>query len=372
MQAWHAFLQDPNIQEHPAVIVNGTVTHFGNLAVEPNAPLNNTVLCDLSHLGLLEIEGADALNFLQGQLTNDIKLLNGNNAQYAAYCNPKGRMLAFFLAFADNKGHVHLQLPKSLIESIAKRLKMFVMRSKVSIQDQSDNIIKMGISGPEATAFLLALFNAVPTKDYEVMQHEQATLIKLSGTHPRYQILTSAEHGVLIWQALAKSARPVGADTWEWLEIQAGIPTITPATQEAFVPQMLNLDALDAINYKKGCYTGQEIVARTHYLGKVKRRTQLARLNSATAPSIGDDVMDEAQQIVGKIVRVAPNNIALSAENNYSLLVECRLESLATSAETALSNESNILESQALAKAPALFWQGHAIEVEPLPYALAT
>ena len=112
---------------------------------------NNTILCDLSHLGLLEISGADAVTFLQGQVTNDVKLLTGTNAHYSAYCNPKGRMLALFLAFA-HADHIHLQLNRELVEPILKRLKMYVMRSKVEIKDVSDSIIKFGINGLEAAS----------------------------------------------------------------------------------------------------------------------------------------------------------------------------------------------------------------------------
>ena len=108
---------------------------------------------------------------------------------------------------------------------------------------------------------------------------------------------------------------------WDWLEIQAGIPDIEFKTQEQFVPQMLNLDVLGAINFKKGCYTGQEIVARTHYLGTVKRRTYLAEITSETAPNSGDKVLDAAKNEVGQIVRVTPNKA-----NGFDALVELRIE----------------------------------------------
>ena len=108
---------------------------------------------------------------------------------------------------------------------------------------------------------------------------------------------------------------------WDWLEIQAGIPDIEFKTQEQFVPQMLNLDVLGAINFKKGCYTGQEIVARTHYLGTVKRRTYLVELATSIAPEAGDKVLDAAKNEVGQIVRVAP-----SATNGFHALIELRIE----------------------------------------------
>lgn len=349
MQNWHQFLQDPAQHAKTAIIENHQVIHFGNASAERKALAKETVICDLSHLGLLELEGPDTLNFLQGQVTNDIKLLNGNNSQYTAYCTPKGRMLALFLAFS-HYDHVHLQMPKELLEATAKRLKMYVMRSKVTIRDVTDTIIKLGLNGPKAPDLLSSVFTKIPTQDYELLSLDNGAIIKLPGAQPRYQVFSSIENAPGIWTTLSKVATPVGADAWEWLEIQAGIPTVTLKTQEAFVPQMLNLDALNAINYKKGCYTGQEIIARTHYLGKVKRRTQLAHIESKVAPEIGDDIVDTNNQTIGQIVRVAN-----ALETGYDVLAECRLDNI---------DKDNATQNN-------LFWNALALTIKPLPYTLA-
>ncbi len=283
---------------------------------------NGNVLCDLSHLGLLEVSGADAVTFLQGQVTNDVKLLTGNNAHYSAYCTPKGRMLALFFAFA-HFDHVHLQFNRELLEPITKRLKMYVMRSKVEIKDVSDEIAKFGLNGPQAASMLALLFSSVPTEDYELMTLENGALIKLPtiGNNQRFEIFVNKANALAIWNALAEKSKVAEKPCWDWLEIQAGIPDITAKTQEQFVPQMLNLDILNGINFKKGCYTGQEIVARTHYLGSVKRRTYLASIIAQNLPSEGDKLVDDAQNEVGQIVRVAPN-----LENNFDALIELRIE----------------------------------------------
>ena len=284
------------------------------------------ILCDLSHLGLLEISGADAVTFLQGQVTNDVNLLVGkdniSHAHYSAYCNPKGRMLALFLAFA-HYDHLHLQLNRELLEPIMKRLKMYVMRSKVEIKDVSDSIIKFGINGPQAASMLESVFSKVPTVDYELVSLENGAILKLPSFNAdaRYEIFSDAVNAPIIWDALKNNCKVVEKPHWDWLEIQAGIPDITLKTQEQFVPQMLNLDILDAINFKKGCYTGQEIVARTHYLGTVKRRTYLAELANQNAPAAGDKVLDAAKNEVGQIVRVAPNTA-----NGFDALIELRIE----------------------------------------------
>ena len=283
---------------------------------------NGNLLCDLSHLGLLEVSGADAVTFLQGQVTNDVKLLTGNNAHYSAYCTPKGRMLALFFAFA-HFDHVHLQFNRELLEPITKRLKMYVMRSKVEIKDVSDDIAKFGLNGPQAASMLALLFSSVPTEDYELMTLENGALIKLPtiGNNQRFEIFVNKANAPAIWNTLAEKSKVAEKPCWDWLEIQAGIPDITAKTQEQFVPQMLNLDILNGINFKKGCYTGQEIVARTHYLGSVKRRTYLASIIAQNPPSEGDKLVDDAQNEVGQIVRVAPN-----LENNFDALIELRIE----------------------------------------------
>ena len=283
---------------------------------------SNNILCDLSHLGLLEISGADADIFLQGQLSNDVLMLNGSNAHYSAYCNPKGRMLALFLAFA-HYDHLHLQFNRELLEPIMKRLKMYVMRSKVEIKDVSDSIIKFGINGPEAAQILASSFAKIPAVDYELVSLDNGAILKLPSVNgdARFEIFTDAINAPLIWEALKNNCKVVEKPHWDWLEIQAGIPDITLKTQEQFVPQMLNLDVLGAINFKKGCYTGQEIVARTHYLGSVKRRTYLASIQSASAAQAGDKVLDATQNEVGQIVRVAPN-----LQGNFDALIEIRID----------------------------------------------
>jgi tRNA-modifying protein YgfZ len=297
----------------------------------------NNILCDLSHLGLLEISGADAVTFLQGQVTNDVNLLTGTNAHYSAYCNPKGRMLALFLAFA-HYDHLHLQFNRELLEPIMKRLKMYVMRSKVEIKDVSDSIIKFGLNGPEAASMLEGVFSKIPTQDYELITLDNGVILKLPSVNEdaRFEIFADNTNAPLILDALKNNCKIVEKPYWDWLEIQAGIPDITLKTQEQFVPQMLNLDILGAINFKKGCYTGQEIVARTHYLGTVKRRTYLAEITSETAPNAGDKVLDAAKNEVGQIVRVTPN-----MSNGFDALIELRIE--AKEAGNMTCNEAAIM-----------------------------
>lgn len=342
MTAWQTFLSTQG-----AIFNEGVVQSFGQPQLELQAAGQQNILADISHLGILEISGEDAVTFLQGQVTNDVKQLNGHTSQYAGYCTPKGRLLALFLAFA-HADHLHLQMPAELIEPIMKRLKMYVMRSKVSIIDKSADIVCLGLAGPSADKQLQNLLGACPNEAHALITLEKATLLRLPDALPRFLIFTNATHAENIWQALANDAVKVGKSVWDYLEIQSGIPEVVTATQEAFVPQMLNLDVLNGINFKKGCYTGQEIVARTHYLGKIKRRTLLAHLESNTSPQAGENLqLKGAEEPIGQIVRVAP-----APQGGFDVLAEIRLECL---------EDSNT----------KVVWQNQALMFRTLPYALA-
>ena len=331
--------------KYEAVIKEGVINQYVNAQAEILAVTHANTLCDLTHIGLLEISGADAVSFLQGQVTNDVNLLTGNNAHFSGYCSPKGRLLALFLAF-KHYDHLHLQLNRALLEPIMKRLKMYVMRSKVDIKDVSDSIIKFGINGPNAHELLLPLFSQIPTQDYELVSLDNGAILKLPtiAGHSRYQVFTDSNNAPLLFDALKADCQLVGKPCWDWLDIQSGIPEVMPKTQEQFVPQMLNLDLLNGINFKKGCYTGQEIVARTHYLGKVKRRTYLATIASNIAPIEGDKILDNANSDVGQVVRVAPNQAG-----TFDALLELRIEAK---------------------QAGNLTWNNAAIHIKPLPYPL--
>lgn len=340
--AWLDFLNARGAQ-----VREGTVLDFGNPDAELAAAAQGDIIADLSHLSLLQIMGLDAATFLQGQLTNDIKGLDGSNSQYTGHCMAKGRLLALFLAFMHH-GHYHMQCNGALGEQVAKRLRMYVLRSKVTITDVSDDLVRLGLSGANAPAAVERLFGAVPQTAHQLADFEIATVLRLPGTTPRFEIFAQLQHATGLWDALTPDFKPAGKSCWDWLEIRAGIPDITPATQEAFVPQMVNLDALGGISYTKGCYIGQEIVARTHYLGKVKRRTQLAHVATAELPApgtllFGTGSTDPAGMVV---------SAARAPGDGCDLLAELRLESIEAGPVHLGSAE------------------GPQLELQPLPYPL--
>lgn len=308
--------------------------------VSPEIPASGQ-LFDLSIDGLIAVSGADAQTFLQGQFTNDIKQVT-ETAQFTGYCTAKGRLLALFYAFSIHEV-IYLQCPRALIPDLVKRLRMFVMRSKVVVEDVSEQFVCLGLASADSATHIQHL----PLHPHQTSETALGTLIRLADSHgkQRAELVVNAEQAEQVWKTLSVTFSPVSANQWDALEIQAGIPQVYASTKEQFVPQMINLDALNGINFKKGCYTGQEIVARTHYLGKVKRRTLLATLPATAAmPNAGDAVQDTQQQEAGQIVRVAPN-----PHGGWWVLVECRLEAKA---------------------AGSIFWQEHEFVFAELPYAL--
>ncbi len=294
--------------EQGAELEDDLVTSFGDPAAERQATASGHVIADLSHYGLIEATGEEARDFLQNQFSNDMRLVGVSQSQISAYCNPKGRMLAAFRIFQQGETF-YLRLPRSILEPTLKRLRMFVLRTKVTLDDASDKLARFGFAGPDADKHLSKILDNVPAEANAVAENPGLSVIRLPDTMPRFEIHGEPNAMISLWKQLAEQATPVGADCWSWLDIQAGIPEVLPETIEAFVPQMVNLGALDGISYKKGCYPGQEVVARMHYLGKLKRRMYRANVSTNTVPSPGDNLYSptETDQSVGKVVEAQPN-----------------------------------------------------------------
>jgi hypothetical protein len=305
--------------------------------------MGGITLHKLDQSGLIAFSGEDAQSFLQGQLSCDVGALAPDNSTYGSYCTPKGRILATFLLW--RAGQIFfMQLPASLRESIQKRISMFILRAKVKSTDASDALARLGIAGHEAAETIKNVFGDVPAAPHDVTLQE-ATLIRLSAD--RFEIVVPAEKAPPIRDALKQRAEEAEPGSWEWLDIRAGIPWITPATQEAFVPQMVNLDLIGGVSFAKGCYPGQEIVARMHYRGQVKQRTHLVHIATQAAPEAGDKLYgaDMGGQSSGTIVNAAP-----APDGGYDAL--------------AAIQTSSVEAGEVRWKAP----DGPALEFLPLPY----
>lgn len=301
-ETWKTFLQ-----QQGAKLENDRVQHFGDAAGERRAAAKENVLADLSDLSLIRTHGPDTQNFLNGQLSNDLRALDATHSQLAAWCSPKGRMLAIFRLFRRNDDTL-LQLPASLLESTLKRLKMFVLRAKVTL-DQADNeLVTLGISGPGTEKLLRDATGFAPTIVDDCETRHDITAIKIAGPQPRFEIIAPTEAAKKLWNALKNNAAPVGPPVWQWLDIMAGIPSVAPETSEAFVPQMANLEIVGGVNFKKGCYPGQEIVARMQYLGRLKQRMYRAHFEGDAMLRPGDDIFapNFPGQSAGTVVAAQP------------------------------------------------------------------
>jgi len=271
------------------------------------AATNAAVVTESTGLGLLAVSGADAAAFLHGQLSNDVKGLAPGAGRWATYNSPKGRVLAslFVWRAPDGPGDRYLALVgEDIAASMRSRLAMFVLRSKVVVADETAATVRFGISGPLAEAAVAAL-GAVPERGSAVAV-DGGTAVRLPDG--RYAVVATASAAARVRTLLQQHARGVGRDVWEWLAICAGVSMVTAATQDLFVAQMANWDALGGLDFHKGCYPGQEIVARTHHLGRLKERMFAYRTPGAP-PAPGARLFGApfGDQPCGTVVNAAPD-----------------------------------------------------------------
>jgi folate-binding protein YgfZ len=296
---WKNFLVDAG-----AEMDGDTVSHFGNPEREAQAALGGTVYANLGFMGVIAVHGADAGNFLQSQLSNDIHSVDEGASQLSAYCTPKGRILGLMRIFHTGDTY-YLRLPLDSLDGVLDRLRMYVLRADVTLEDATENFLRIGISGERAPAYLSAAGLEVPQSVDAVTATGNTTVIRVPGVMPRFELyLTSLESAKSIWDTIDVHAAPVGEPVWRLLEIRAGVPNIFAGTAELFVPQMTNLHLINGVNFQKGCYPGQEIVARMQYLGTLKRRMYLGHIDrdEPAAPADALFAAGDAEQAAGRIV----------------------------------------------------------------------
>lgn len=324
MSNWTDHLATQGARFHPDVATQ--VDDFG-------APLDTDALAagfiaTVTDQGLIAVAGEEAAKFLHAQLTNDVEHLQHNEARFAGFCTPKGRLQASFLMWRDAQA-VYLQLPRAIQAPLQKRLSMFVLRSKAKLRDATDEApfaSMLGFGGARAQAALGRFVTTLPATPMSKTEGEFGTVLRLNDAFgaPRYLWLTSVDAASAALDALKGELALGGNQAWRLAAIHAGEPQVDAATQEQFVPQMINLELLGGVNFKKGCYPGQEIVARTKYLGKIKRRAALASIDDAAARA-GDEVFSAADpdQPCGMVVNAAPNG-----RGGADALVEIKLAAL--------------------------------------------
>jgi folate-binding protein YgfZ len=267
------------------------------------AARQSAIVADLALCSVLAIDGPDAAAFLQGQLSNDVAALTPERCQYTSYNSPKGRVLANLVLWQAAPQAFRALLPAELADGVARRLRMYVLRSKVTIAELGDAAGLTGVGGPAAETVLVQALGVAPAL-FGVAEVDGATLLSLPG--PRYVVIAPNARSEELRGRLARHARPATPAVWRWLTIDAGVPVVTAATQEQFVLQALNWEVLGGVSFHKGCYPGQEIVARTRYLGRLKER--LYALHTAGPATPGARIFGSVfgDQACGTVVNAAP------------------------------------------------------------------
>ncbi len=288
-KTWQDFLTDSG-----AVLDELGARHFGDPVQEFQILHSGNVFADLSHYGLIELRGSDARQFMQGQFTNDARQVTPETAQISGYCNPKGRLLAIFTVIERAPEHFLLLLPQAILNDTLNRLRMFVLRSAVELRDASDDLVTLGVSGDKAVEQLQQTAAMdIPDAANGVQSTPQHTILRQPDCGaPRCVVIASPADMTALWGDLDVHCAPTGYATWDYLDLEAGIPVIHASTRDTFIPQTVNLDLVGGVNFKKGCYTGQEIVARLQYRGTLKRRMYRFDFEADSAAEPGAPVYD--------------------------------------------------------------------------------
>ncbi|MEO5607752.1 MAG: folate-binding protein, partial [Polaromonas sp.] len=303
---------------------------------------NPSGMTELTNLGVIRAAGEDAVKFLQGQLTQDVVSLDLTQARLAAFCNAKGRMQASFIVFKRSQNEVLLVCSRDILSATLKRLSMFVMRAKAKLSDASAEFALYGVVGSAIETIAESARPAWTKADIG-----DANMVFLPPAAGQTRALWCAPVGTPM-----PSAPILALEIWQWLEVQSGIAMITQPVFEALVPQMLNYESVGGVNFKKGCYPGQEVVARSQFRGTLKRRAYL--VHTKEAPAIGQEVfhVQDADQPCGLVAAAAPN-----PGGGFDAIVSMQT-SVAADAQAHADEKRLTLASAA----------GPALSLLPLPY----
>jgi len=259
----------------------------------------------LEEMGILQIVGDDASSFLQNLVTNDVASLDINQAQLSGFCNVKGRLFAIFLLIRCPEGY-QLILPKNMCELLLQRLSMYILRSKVNISNESDHLSCIGL-----------ITSSMPSSPHIIKHPNDAERLLLICNHESLEerLREFTQQGLVL----------ASEHLWNQRDIEGGLAMIWPESKEKFTPQQVNLDLVNGVSFSKGCYPGQEVVARLHYLGKPSRRLFIAQAKTNQLPNIADEITTEDGNIAGHIVSIQ------LVGNFIKLLLSLKLRSSASS-----------------------------------------
>ena len=267
----------------------------------------------LAHLGVIRVEGVDAAKFLHGQLTQDFSLLGLSEARLAAFCSAKGRMQASFIGFKRSHTEILLVCSRDILGATLKRLSMFVLRANAKLSDASSDYALYGLAGDAIESIAYDPYSAWAKADFGA--------VSVVFLYPADGVRRA------LWLAPVTEPAPAGAalsaQDWGWGEVRSGIAMISAPIVEAFVPQMLNYESVGGVNFKKGCYPGQEVVARSQFRGTLKRRAYLA--HSSAPMKAGDELFlaGDDTQPCGTVAQAAE-----SPSEGYDAIVSAQVSAV--------------------------------------------
>lgn len=297
------------------------MTDISTSSVPLPAPATWSGMTALPSLAPVTLTGPDAVSFLQGQITQDVTRLPDQAWRLGGHCSAKGRMQASFYLCRTEAEQLLLLLDASLLPAWLKRLQMFVLRAKVTLADKRPEWQVFGVVGTEVAAQCWGpQVAAMPVNGVLKVNEQQGVLLRLPDSHG---------HTRFIWSGPASAAPEMSAlptDVWPWLDVMSGVPRITQTTVDQFVPQMINFELLQGVDFQKGCYPGQEVVARSQYRGTIKRRLFLVHANTPMQPMQEIFASTDPSQPAGVIVNAAvvPGE-QVSASTGWSALAELKL-----------------------------------------------
>lgn len=264
----------------------------------------STQVIPLIHQRVLAISGPDTKSFLQGQLTCDLDTVMERGSALGAHCNIKGHMLSLFRLLKAAEDQLWLRMHHSLFDAATANLKKYMIFSKAEAKEISDEVAGIGITGPGAQALIENLFENCPSEDDGILSLSNGVVVRVPGN--RFEIWLETAALCELLQKLPDEVSIGSTDSWLLSEIDAGIPDLRAETQEAFIPQMTNLQVFDGVSFRKGCYTGQEIVTRLQHRGQLKKPMYLAEITGDTCPEAGQKISSDTKSNAGQVVFAAP------------------------------------------------------------------
>ena len=302
-------------------------------------------IAPLSHYGFLQIAGPDTAKFLQGQTTCDIGTVNHALSRAGAYTTPKGRMISSFQLAQTQADTYLLRMHADIVESTKAVFSKYIVFSKAEQQNASPDYIAIGLCGERAKATIHQVFTRCPDQAHQVINHQGNLAIQIDTAGRLYECWIKTAELATLWPLLNKGLELQGSRQWQLQLIQLGLGEVSANTVDSFIPQMLNYQITGAVSFTKGCYTGQEVIARLQYKGKLKRSMYRIKV-AVEALAAGTDLYGDDKQSIGNIVN------SVSLDNHHS-------EALAVIASKAVDQESVVVGSDRA-----------TIQLLPLPYAL--